>query len=235
MAVTISVSDVMVYVKTLIKNQRLNINNQQPGVTMANIVLQRMLNPPFVWRENRTNISQAITTGGGTDYVMSIANLGRIESQWMQDPQDNRIALEGAVSLPKISTVRPPIKVAPVYDDNEGNITMRFDSVPDQNYTAFFDYQRKAPLITSSAGTFGPMPDEFEYLFAIGMLAQGALIVNDARFNIWQGEFVAGLLATQDGLDAQAKSLFYNQMLNTGRTAQRVQAMGAGADRGRMV
>ena len=161
----------MTYVKTLIKNQRFSIDNLQPGITMANIVLQRMLGAPFVWRENRANISQAITTTGGTDYVVVISNLGRIETQWLTDANQNSIALEGAVSLPKVSTTRRPLKVAPVYDDNEGNITLRFDAIPDQNYTAYFDYQKKAPLLTSYAATFEPVSDEFGYLFNTGMLA----------------------------------------------------------------
>ena len=232
--VTLSISDSMTYVKTLIKNQRFSIDNLQPGITMANIVLQRMLGAPFVWRENRANISQAITTTGGTDYVVVISNLGRIETQWLTDANQNSIALEGAVSLPKVSTTRRPLKVAPVYDDNEGNITLRFDAIPDQNYTAYFDYQKKAPLLTSYAATFEPVSDEFGYLFNTGMLALGALITNDARFNIWQAEFVAGILATQDGLDAQSKSLFYDQMLNAGRTALRSQQMGKNAMQGQL-
>lgn len=234
MAVTLSISDAITYVETLLKNQQLNINNLEPGLTMANITLQRMLGAPFVWRENRANTSLSINTAGGTDYSLSIPNLGRIETQWMKDPSGNEIALEGAVTLPKISSVRPPIKVAPVYDDNDGNITLRFDAVPDQAYTAYFDYQKKAPIITSYGATFAPMPDEFGYLFNTGMLALGALITNDSRFNIWQAEFVTGLLATQDGLDAQAKSLFYEQMLNTGRTALRSQIFGKGAQQGMM-
>ena len=38
----------VVFAQTLIKNQRLNVNGQEPGLTMANIVLQRILGPPCI-------------------------------------------------------------------------------------------------------------------------------------------------------------------------------------------
>lgn len=233
MGVTLNVSNAVVYAQTLIKNQQLNVNNLEPGMTMANTVLQRMLGSPFVWRFNRTTLTVAITTAGGTDYAVSVPTLGRIEKQWLLDATGNIFALKGAVELAKVSSVRKPVEVAPVYDDNAGNITLRFNSVPDQAYTAYFDYQQKAPLLTSYASTFGPVPDEFGYLFNKGFLSEAAQLVNDARFELWRREYVFGLLSAQDGLDAQAADIFLEQMLNTGRTAQRSQAAGQMGSQGR--
>lgn len=234
MSVTLTVQNAMNFVTPILKNQRLNVTNQEPGLTMANIVLQRMLGSPFVWRFNRGSFTIAITTLGGTDYVEVVDDLGRIETQWLTDPASSQIFdLQGAVSLSKVSATRRPMLVAPQYDDNDGNITLRFNSVPDRDYNANFDYQRKAPLIQSYGQTFGPVPDEFGYLFNKGMLSEGALIVNDSRFTIWEKDFIAGLLATQDGLDAQAKAIFFEQMLNTGRTATRSQGAAQSGVQGR--
>lgn len=233
MGVSLSIQASMTYVQSLIDNQRLNVNNMEPGVTMANTVLGTMLGAPFVWRQNRSNISIPITTVGGTDYAQFVPTLGFIETQWLTDSTGDILELNGATALAKVSFQRAPTLVAPQYDDNQGNITFRFNSVPDAAYTAFLDIQNAAPLITSPADTFTPLSDYFSYLFNKGMLSEGALLVNDSRFSIWRSEWIAQCLATQDGLDAQAKDMFYNQFMNTTRTVQRSQAMSSNGGSGR--
>lgn len=231
MAINLSVRDAMTYCSTIIKNQRLTVNNMQPAKGMATLVIQTMLSPPFIWAWNRGTISKAITNTGGTDYTVVIADLGWIETQWLMDATNKVHALGGQQSLAKYSTVARPTEVAPVYDDNQGNITMRFNKVPDANYTAWWDYQRKAPVIYGPGSTFGPIPDQFAYLFLKGMLAEAALLVGDSRFALWRREWIFQLLATQDGLDEQAKNIYLNQFMGTVSTLQRAQALTkAGAD-----
>jgi hypothetical protein len=224
MSTSQNVMNSVVFVTTLIKNQRLNVNGQEPAVTMSNIVLQRVLGPPFRWRQNRSSFSFAINTAGGTDYSVSVPSLGWIEDQWLVDGQGKIHELKGSVSMAKGGESRRPTKVAPQYDDNQGNITFRFDSIPAANYTAYFDYQKKAQLIQSWADPWGVIPDECGYIYNTGLLALAALLVNDARFQIWNREFVASLLATQDGLDEQAKAIFLAGWLNDMRSAQRSQS-----------
>jgi hypothetical protein len=231
--VTLSIQASMTFVQSLIDNQRLNVNNMEPGVTMANNVLGTMMGAPFVWRQNRTNFSFPITTAGGTDYTQSVPNMGFIETQWLQDSTGSILELKGATALAKVSYQRTPNQIAAQYDDNEGNITFRVNSIPDASYTAYLDLQNAAPLITSPADTFSPLSDYFGYLFNKGMLSEGALLVNDSRFSIWRSEWIAQCLATQDGLDAQAKDMFYNQFMNTTRTVQRSQDMAKNGAAGR--
>lgn len=229
----LSIQNSMTYVQSLIDNQRLNVNNMEPGVTMANTVLGTMLGPPFVWRQNRTNLAFAINTAGGTDYIESVPTLGFIETQWLADSTGNILELNGATALAKVSYQRQPTLIAAQYDDNQGNITFRVNSVPDGAYTAFLDFQNAAPLITNPGDTFSPLSDYFGYLFNKGMLSEGALLVNDSRFSIWRSEWIAQCLATQDGLDAQAKDMFYNQFMNTTRTVQRSQDLSKNGGAGR--
>jgi hypothetical protein len=232
-AITQNIMNSVVYVQTLIKNQRLNVNGQEPGLMMSNIILQRILGPPFIWRQNRASFNFGISAIGGTDYSVYLPNLGRIETQWLTDLTGKEIELSGAVCLAKTSSSRRPTKVAPQYDDNQGNITFRFNSVPDQAYTAWFDYQMKAQLITSWANPWGVIPDECGYIYNSGFLSLGALLVNDARFGIWEREFVGSLLGAQDGLDEQAKAIFLGQWLSDTRTAARSQGAVQGGVAGR--
>jgi len=229
-----NVMNSVAFVTTLIKNQRLNINGQEPALTLSNIVLQRVLGPPFRWRQNRASVNFPITQASGTDYVESVPTLGWIETQWLTDGT-LIFELEGAVSMPMTTTKRRPTKVAPVYDDNAGNITFRFNAVPDKNYTAFFDIQKKAQLIQSWSDPWGVIPDECAYIYNIGFLSLAALVVNDARFQIWNREFVASLLATQDGLDEQAKAIFYKAWLNDTASVQRMQSSSQQGNAGRGV
>lgn len=233
MATTISLMDIWVYVTTLLKNQQLDINNLQPGLQASNDILEVMLCPPFRWPWNRANTNFPISTAGGTDYIVSLPTLGFIETQWLTDVNNAIMELKGRVALAKVSGKRRPVEVAQQYDDGAGNITFRFGSIPDQSYSANFDFQQKPMRLTSPASTFGPVPDQFSHLFAKGVLSEGALIVNDSRFTIWRREWIAQVLATQDGLDEQQKNIFYDQMMNTGRTAQRSQQAGAMGSQGR--
>lgn len=230
MASTLTIQDSVTYCRTLIKNQRMNINNYEPGMSSARNILALMLAPPFRWRFNRNSFSQLIDGAGGQEYSVYLPQLGWIEKQALEDTTSGEIiGLGGAVELITSSTIRCPKLVAPVYDDNAGNITFRFDSVPDKQYNAVFDYQMKPPLLTGWSQTFGPVPDEFCNIFNKWMLSEAALIVNDARFEIWRREAVFGLLQRQDGLDEQFVNMFLEQMLNVGRTSIRSQSMGQNA------
>lgn len=235
MATTLTIQNAVNFTSALIKQQRLNVNNMEPGLTMGNIILQRILGAPFIWRFNRATFSIPITKTGGTDYQVSLPNLGRIETQWLVDASANIMELGGAISLAKVTTMRRPTKVAPVYDDNTGNITFRFNAIPDENYTAYFDYQQKAPLLTSYASPWGPVADEFSYIYNMGFLAWAGMLVNDARFPVWMKEFVAALLGAQDGLDEQAKAIFLGDFLSAAKTMTRSQGSVQGGVAGRGV
>lgn len=230
---TLTVQDGITFSRAYIKQQTLSVNNQQPGLGIAQIILNIMLGPPFVWRFNRFSFEFPINTTGGTDYVISVPGLGHIETQWMIDDQGKFHELSGAISLAKTGMQKQPTKVAPQYDDNLGNITFRFNSIPDRNYTAYFDYQQKPPLITGYGQPLGTMSDEFVHIFYTGMLAWAAMLVNDARFPIWEKRFIADLIAAQDGLDDQAKIIFMGEWLEFTRTALRSQGAVQGGIGGR--
>jgi len=219
-ASTLTVYNAIAFVSPFIKQQRLNVNNMEPALGMANVVLQRMLGAPMVWRFNRYNTNLAITQGGGTEYSLSLPNLGRIETQWLVDGAGKIHQLKGAISIARVSTVRRPTSVAPQYDDNAGNITLRFNSIPDADYTANFDYQAKAPLLTSYGQPFGNVPDEFAYIFYTLFLAWAGILVNDARYPIWVREGVSALLGAQGGLDEQSKAIFVGDWMDWFQTIE---------------
>jgi hypothetical protein len=221
MATTLTLQNSINFVTPILKNQPLQVSNQEPALTAGNMVLGVMLGPPMKWRFNRKEFSIAVTSGGGTDYVKSLPNLGFIETLWLVDGSGKIHAIEGAVSLAATSAVGRPTKVAPQFDDNSGNITFRLDRVPDQNYTLFGDYQQKAPLMSSAASEWAPVPDEFQYIFNQGFLCLMSLLVNDSRFPVFENYFIARLLGAQDGLTDQERNIFVANWAALTATLQR--------------
>lgn len=211
MAATINLQAVINFVCTLLKQQPLNVSNMEPGLTFANIILQRILGPPMRWRFNRSTVNWPVTQAGGTDYTIAIADLLWPEVYWLVDANNIVQPVQGRLCLPKSAAIDRPGEIAPQYDDNQGNITMRLNTVPDGAYTAFMDYQKKAPLMTSYGSTFSPVPDEFSYVFTKLYLAVAAQLVGDARAAGWSQEGVAALFGAQEGLTAQEMAIFLGQ------------------------
>lgn len=230
MAVTINLQAVITWVQPLLRQQPLNVTNLEPGLTFGNLVLQRLLGPPMRWRFNRANASWAISQGGGTDYVVVISDLLWPEVYWLTDANGIVQPLQGKVVLPKSASIDRPGEVSPVYDDNAGNITFRFNKVPNANYTAFADYQRKAQLLTSYGSTFGPVPDEFSYIFQKMYLALAGQLVGDPRAPLWTQEGLASLFGAQTGLTVQEIAIFlgeWDRLINSLQNSAALQKLGA--------
>lgn len=222
MSSTLTIQNALNFVGPILKNQPLLVSNQEPSLTIGNIVLQTILGPPFRWRFNRKEINFTITSSG-TDYVQSVSTFGFIELAWLVDGTNNQWPLEGKLLLTQNQAAAPgrPENVAAQFDDNAGNITFRFDKYADANYQAYIDYQQKAQLLTSMASLWSPVPDEFSYIFNHGFLCLASLLVNDSRFPIFENWFISRLLGAQDGLSEQAKNIFVANWLALTATLKR--------------
>lgn len=225
MATTLTIQNSVNFTQPFLKNQPLAVTNQEPGLTAANIVLQRILGAPFRWRFNRNTFtfSTVVTTPPTTDYVVTITDLGFTEDIWLLDSLSNTYQLNGELSLAVDNNVSRPTLVALQNDDNEGHITFRLQNAPDQVYTCNGTYQKKAALITSYASQWGPVPDEFSYIFNLGFLTITSLLVNDSRFPIFEKWFIGALLGAQDGLSAQEKNIFLGNWMADMATVARAQ------------
>lgn len=216
----------MNFVQPFLKNQPLEVMNMEPAVMVANIVLSSMLGPPLRWRQNRREINFAVGTST-TDYLIGAPNFGTIEAAWVVDAGGEQHPLNGAVFLSINPDTGRPEKIAPQFDDNAGNITFRLDKIPDESYTVYVDYQQAAPLITSPASQWNPVPDYFNYIFNLGFLALICLLVNDARFPIFERYFIGRLLGAQSGLTDQERNIFLANWAGAVTTLKRSDMAGA--------
>lgn len=224
MASTLTLQNSINWASAIIKNQPQMVNNQEPALTAGNIILGTMLGPPMRWRFNRATFNFGVTTAGGTDYQVTLGQLGFIEHFWIVQTSNSQIhEVSGQVTLPPNPVQRRPDKIAPQYDNNAGTITFRLNSTPDQAYTVYGDYQQKATLMTSAASPWGSVPDEFEYIFNQGFLSLMMLLINDSRFPIFENYFIARLLGSQDGLDIQQTNIFVGNWMALVQTLSRSQ------------
>jgi hypothetical protein len=80
MAATKTVQDSINWVKPFVNWANLTIGtNQEPALTSANLSLQTIVGPPFVWPWNRNN-TFFLTTVGQQDYTVSLSNFGFLEA-----------------------------------------------------------------------------------------------------------------------------------------------------------
>jgi len=84
MAASITVLDTIAWAKPFVNWANLAIgDNQEPAMSSANLALQTIEGPPFVWPWNR-NSGQIITTQGVQDYNSSIPTFGWLETASIQ-------------------------------------------------------------------------------------------------------------------------------------------------------
>jgi len=207
MATSINLQSSINFAKPYLKNQDPQVSLMEPALTAANIVLQSMIGPPCRWRFNRGELNFSVSSAG-TDYKQSVPTFGFVEAAWLVDGSGNQYEMKGAVVLSVNGAQARPERIAPQFDDNAGNVTFRLDKTPDQTYTAYVDFQQNAVLLSSPASFWAPVADEFGFIYHYGFLALVSLLVNDARFPIFENYFISRLLAAQDGLDAQARDIF---------------------------
>lgn len=226
MACTRTLYSSLSYVRPFLGYEPLLIGGQEPALTAANKVKQKMLGAPLSWRWNRRQ--QDILCTNQQDYALVDPNFGFIEKFWLTDPDEDggeRQVKEIPVmqNLSAESAVERPASACVLMDDNAGNLTVRLNNVPDKQYTLTVQSQNKARLLTSAASFWAPIPDELSYIYDEGFLAECCLLIKDARFPIFRQNFLSNLLSLQDGLDSTQRNIFIGDFLNEMRSFERAQ------------
>jgi hypothetical protein len=98
--------------------------------------------------------------------------------------------------------------------DEDGNVTLRLNTLPDVAYAIDGHYQRAPILMSSLANTWAPIPDHLSYIYDWGFLGFCSLLTKDARAPIFLSKFASHLLGSQDGLTAQQRNIFLGNFLD---------------------
>jgi hypothetical protein len=218
MSATRNIMASALFAQPFIGYQPVNISNQEPALTAANLVKQTMLGPPFKWPWNRGGFSVSLDsseTSWEQDYFLQLADYHFAEKIWLTDPTGKVTEIANIVSaLSTESVVKRPSSAAMYLQDSDGNVTLRLNTVPDEAYTIDGLYQRAPVWMTSLACGWAPIPDHLAFIYDWGFMGFISLLVKDARAPIFLGKFASHLLSSQDGLTAQQRNIFMGNFLD---------------------
>lgn len=188
------------------------IDNGEPILSDANIVLQTILGPPFVWAWNRAFSSPGFSLTG-QDVSVTIANFGFAERCSVSSSSDT-FEIEQKTSMTTDYIVSQPQFFSVLTDDGSGALNIRFQPIPTgSTYTGYLVYQKAAPALTTFSSTWTPIPDRYSYIYQQGFLARSLFSANDPRAEGEGHRFIACLLGACEGLDEAQKSIFAEHWL----------------------
>lgn len=227
MASTITLQNTVTWAQQYLFSQPVNLGAaNEPAITIANIIKQAILGPPFCWRWNRkVPVAFGLTTSV-QDYSKNYSDFHFLEKAWIGIDGASKEFEEIKDILPQETiAARPDSAIAVQLDDNAGNITFRVTPAPDtlHTYTAQVAYQMKPTLFTALSGTWAPIPDELSYIYQYGFLGLALAFNRDPRAQVYDSRFIAHLLGCQGGLSEMQKNIFLGKWLST---AQEVGATG---------
>ena len=154
-----------------------------------------------------------LTNATTQDYTIAAPTFSHIEHATILDTSKtptNWVELKVQNNLALDSRNARPIFVGPEVEDGNGNVTFRVMPSPNAVYPVSIHVQLAAPLITSINQTWSPMPDFMKYIYSWGFLALIWAFADDARFQIANSKFTAGLLARAEGLTEEERNIFLN-------------------------
>lgn len=218
MSVTRNVMASALFSMPFIGYQPVNISNNEPAITAANITKQTILGPPFKWPWNRGEFNVELDTTAttwGQDYLFNLPDFHFVEKVWLTDNNGKVNEITNIVqSLAAESVQKRPSSAAMNLQDDSGNVTLRLNTLPDLAYIIDGLYQRAPVLMTSLANTWSPIPDHLSYIYDWGFLGFVSLLTKDARAPIFLGKFASHLLGAQDGLTAMQRNIFLGNFLD---------------------
>jgi hypothetical protein len=216
-----------------------NANTIEPARTIANTILTAFYSAPFVWEHNRSTctFTCAGNAAGGaqTDYPLTQANFGFIESAYLTVPAGYSGDTVGKIyqlplqrSLEKSWDPDRPQFISIFTDNGSGSLVFRVQNAPDANYPVVLTIQQMTSLITN-LNSFWPMPDKYIHIVNYGFMALAMLYANDGRWQQMNVKFVAHLLGAQSGLDENQKNIF---LASWAQLTQQVIAIGPKTNQG---
>jgi hypothetical protein len=220
MASTIKLQDTLNWCGAFISNRpTTNVSKiaGEPALTSANKVKQTILSAPFAWSWNR-NTTTITTVVGTQDYSVALSDFGYIEKATVSFG-GKIFPVQVSLLLPADSTQQRPDFVAAQSDDNAGNITFRFQPVPDQIYSAVITYQKAPTISTALTGTWSPIPDRYSFIYESGLLAHMCNMFSPERYQQEISMFYKSLVSVSEGLTDSQKAIFLEEAMRATRTA----------------
>lgn len=191
----------------------------EPALTTANKIMATILAPPFRWAWNRFENSTIVTSPNNTDYRIAIPTFGWLEKATWTNAACTPATKE--IEVFQVLAIEPkpnqPQKIAPIFDDNAGNVTFRVLPAADQpngsNYTITLTCQAAPILATSVSGTWAPIPDKLAFLYETAMLAHLQGMYSPQLYALNMEMFYRQLVGAAEGLSETERNIFLEDKL----------------------
>jgi hypothetical protein len=190
----------------------------EPALTIANMVVSFMLNPPFCWPTNRAEDTSLTTAAGTQDYTLSITNFGFLETVTLTNSGKSFAVRDvynsKALGISSEQTARPnAVSVKAIVPGT--SVSLRFLSAPDLIYTGTTTYQKAAVLFTATAQdwfTQCNIPGNQIHIYNNLFLAECFQVNGDEQSAaMYRRRGMASLLATAEGLTEMQASMIFAQ------------------------
>lgn len=166
-----------------------------------------------IWKNLGAVYGASSTYNLGYIETASVLDIGAIPNKWY--------SLDNITTLSLESKQGRPYHISPMKDDNVGNITFRLMGVPDKAYPINITLQQKPSLFALTTDTWGPIPDEYSYIYNWGFLTLMYMYFDDPKWAATNQKFVAALLSAQQGLTITERNIFLNNWESlTGQMSQ---------------
>lgn len=192
----------------------------EPAITIGNMVVSFMLNPPFTWPTNRKEDTSLTTTAGTQDYTLSITDFGFLETVTLTDANNKSFAVpkiynSSVLGLSSEQAARPNSACVKIVTPGT-SIAIRFLSAPDAIYTGVCTYQ-KVPvlfsLLTQDWFTQCNIPVYYMDIFNNLFLAEAFQVNDDARAGLYRQRGMAALISKSEGLSEMTKNMLMQQAM----------------------
>lgn len=193
----------------------------EPGISIASMTRNIILNPPFIWPWNRAENSATSTIAGTQDYVLPIADFGFLEKVSLTDPSGAVWEIKDVFNTSCLAvadttnskTWNRPASVSVKAVTYGTNVSLRFLSVPNMVYAINVVYQKLSLPFASTGDLWSPIPDSFMDIFNNLYLGEYLSLVDDARSAQYRQRGIVALLSKSEGLSELQKSAYLAQFL----------------------
>ena len=193
----------------------------EPAITISNMVVNFVLNPPFTWPTNRKEDTSLTTVVGQSDYVLSITDFGFLEKLSLIDGAGKywdiaRVKNTEALNKSIDQSKRPDAVSVNLLNPGT-SVTLRFPSM-DAIYTACVTTYQKAPVLFSATSqdwfTQCNLPQSQMHIYNNLFLGEAFQVNGDEQSAaIYRRRGMAALLATAEGLTEMQKSMIFAQAM----------------------
>jgi hypothetical protein len=146
------------------------------------------------------------------DYLQNYTNIAWLEAAWRIDILSTAVP-QPLENIEVVRIIRPtsqtdnPMKMAWMYENNDGGI-FRLWPIPSisKQWQIGATFQKKVPIKSGLQETWYPFPDEMQWVYNLGFMAEAYRHANDPRFQEADQKFVQAMMTELGHLDAEGNA-----------------------------